>query len=150
LIRSETSSNFSARSLRLCLALACCLVAALGMPIAAAEASEREQVRTYLELARLDLTTIDVILADTELDLLEQEAGDDEELTELQIEHYRQLLAAIGPHWRGDFQNWMVVRYLIFLICDCIATRSKPCSRPRTACWPSTSRSSVTRRPCCK
>ena len=105
MIKSETSSNLSARSLRLCLALACCLVAALGMPIAAAEASEREQVRTYLELARLDLTTIDVILADTELDLLEQEVVDDEELTELQIEHYRQLLAGYRSSLAGGLSE---------------------------------------------
>ena len=102
LIRTETSNRLSARSLR-CLALVGCLVLAIslgqlllgsasGTPIAAAEASEREQVQTYLELALLELETIDAILADSELDLLEKESGGDEELTELQIEHYRQLL----------------------------------------------------------
>lgn len=68
------------------------LLAAFNPVVDAADSADREQVLTYLDLAVQDLAVIDVILADSDLDLLEQGTGSDEELTEAMIERYQSLL----------------------------------------------------------
>lgn len=81
-----------------CLLLAGCsgqnvLLAAFNPEVDAADSADREQVLTYLDLAVQDLGVIEVILADSDLDLLEQGTGNDEELTEAMIERYQTLLS---------------------------------------------------------
>lgn len=69
------------------------MLAAFNPVVDAADSADREQVHEYLNLAVQDLTVIEVILADSDLDLLDQGTGSDEELTEPVIERYKILLA---------------------------------------------------------
>lgn len=69
------------------------MLAAFNPVVDAADSADREQVLEYLNLAVQDLTVIEVILADSDLDLLDQGTGSDEELTEPVIERYITLLA---------------------------------------------------------
>lgn len=89
---------------RLCLILACCLLlagcsgqgvllSAFKPVVAAADSAERDQIVEYLGLAVQDLSVIDTILANSDLDLLDQGTGADEELTVPMIERYTLLLA---------------------------------------------------------
>lgn len=69
------------------------MLAAFNPLVDAADSADREQALEYLNLAVQDLTVIEVILADSDLDLLDQGTGSDEELTEPVIERYKTLLA---------------------------------------------------------
>jgi len=101
---NDPAKGLQKRRLSLLLTLICCLLlagcsgqnvllAAFNPEIDAADSADREQVLTYLDLAVQDLEVIEVILADSDLDLLEQGTGNDEELTEAMIEHYQTLLS---------------------------------------------------------
>ena len=81
-----------------CLFLASCsgqtvMLAAFSPEVDAADPADREQVLEYLNLAVQDLGVIEIVLADADLDLLDQGTGEDVELTEPVIERYLLLLA---------------------------------------------------------
>ena len=68
------------------------LLAGLMPEVAAAGQIDRQQVLDYLTKTVDDLSVIDAILSDTDLDLLGEGAGEAEEMTDAMIQHYDQLL----------------------------------------------------------